>query len=231
MDYKLLSVPIFLIGGCIYLYCFLKTIGKYREKKGKSAVPLLILFLSCVVINFASAMDGAFWQVAYSFHIGYAISMPFTALGISSLLFFATDIFSNYRETEKKVLRNRRIFFVVYIMILSIWAILSLFPDPLVPSTIPLTFIFLTSLTVYIIIAKQSYNLAKKVDDTFYKKYILYIGHYALGNILIYVFYIIDGAVPADDGTTIWSFIGVCVFAFTSYLAYKGFIAPMKSKK
>lgn len=231
MDYKLLSVPIFLLGGVVYLICFIKTLQKYREKKSQTAILLLILFISCVVINLSSAMDGVFWQNLYEFRWGYAISMPFTALGICSLLFFATNVFSDISETKKKEKRILRIFFVVYILALSIWAVICLLPSSTIESAIPLSIIFLTSLTVYIIIAQQSYKLSKRIEEASFKTIISYIGHYATGNIFIYIFFIIDGIDPALDGTTIWSFIGVIVFVFTAILAYKGFISPMRSKK
>jgi hypothetical protein len=229
--FRLWCVPIFILTAALYLYCFIIALQKYREKKTRLLVSLLILFISCVFINICSAVDGVFYPDIYDFQYGYALSMIFTALGIISLLYFATAVFTISDGSKKQNKNLIYAIFSVYLMIISIWAIICLSPSSPIASEIPLSIIFLSSLTVYIVIAVQSHKLAKSVEDVYYKKFISYICYYALGNILIFVFFIIDGIDPAPDGTTIWSFIGVCVFCFTAYLAYKGFIIPMKTKK
>ncbi len=224
--FKLLNVPVFILTAVLYAYCFMIGLRTYRQKRKKTALSLLVLFAGCVVINICSAIDGLFYQVLYfDARYGYVISLIFTAIAIIGLLYFATEIFAS--EATKKPIQVVRLIYSTGFIAIAIWGTVSITPEAM---TIPLSVLFLDSLVLYIVLAIRAYGLAKRVEDVYYKKSISTIGHYALGNIGIYIFFILDSIEPALQGRTVWSFIGVCIFALTAYLAYIGFVKPMIAK-
>ena len=223
--FKLLDVPVFILTAVLYAYCFIITLRSYQQKRKKTALSLLVLFAACVVINLCSALDGLLYQVVYFIRYGYVFSLIFLAMALIGLLYFATEIFSS--ESTRKPIQMVRFIFSAGIIAISIWGTFSITPEAM---TVPLTVIFMGSLSLYIILVVRAYGLAKRVEDAYYKKSIYYIGHSSLANIGIYIFFIFDSIVPADQGTTVWSFIGVWLFALTAYLAYVGFVKPMTAK-
>ncbi|HMF33454.1 MAG TPA: hypothetical protein VKK79_18660, partial [Candidatus Lokiarchaeia archaeon] len=68
-------------------------------------------------------------------------------------------------------------------------------------------------------------NLAQKVEDPVYKQAILNISYYAIINVGVFVFFIIDSFYT---DYTIWGLSGWSCYLIAVIAAYRGFIRPAK---
>ncbi len=228
--FRLLSVPVFFLTAAIFAYCFVKVLQSYMKKRKGTAISLLLLFAGCVFISTCSALDGFLYGTVYAYRYGYALSLLANATATVGLLYFATDIFSS-GETKKTIQLIRFVYSAIFTAI-CIWGTIDLLLLLGGGTSLPLTFLFMLNMTLYIVLAVKAYGLAKRISEEKFKTAIAYIGHYALANIGIYVFFILDSVIAGigQEGTTVWGFIGACIFALTGFLAYIGFVKPMNEK-
>ncbi len=226
--FKLITVPVFFLTAALFAYCFSKDLQTYLKKRNNTSLFLMVLFAGCLVINVLSALDGLLYPDVYPIRYGYAFSLLFTAIAFIGLLFFATEVF--YIEETQTPVKKLRIVFAVVLLVISSWGMVGLLQNRIAENLVVLIILFSLNLTIYIVIGIKAYRLAKKIEENVYKKSIKFIGHYAICNIAIYIFFIIDGIDETLAGTTVWGFIGACVFALTAYLAYVGFVKPMSTK-
>jgi hypothetical protein len=227
---------VFFITAALFAYSFLISLKAYKEKRKKTAIYLLVLFLGCALISICSGLDALLYDKNgfYNLRYGYAISLIFTGVSIIGLMYFAIEIFSS--EAIKKPMQAIKLIFSIVVLVISVWGTITLMPGQTFTTTIPLILISIITDTLYIVLALRAYGLAKRVEDVYYKKAIKSIGHFALLNLALYLSFILDGVLaaitsdPELQGTSVFSLIGACIFAFTAYLAYKGFVKPMTTR-
>lgn len=208
---------------------------KYHEKKSKTSLFLMILFISLAGAPISQFIDGLFYSGwgpdntfgLYDVQYGYALIIFFTAIANICLLLFASEIFMP--ETNPKRKARSKITNNIIISILGILGVLGTIMKILnMQVTIIIGFYFAFAMIIYILLGTNAYRLARKVEDPIYSSSIKYIGHFAFCLLTIYVFFIIDSF---STTYTIWGFFGWAIYLIAAYLAYNGFIRPMKISK
>ncbi len=223
-----MSVPMFFLTAAVFMFCFAKTWQSYLVTRKKSVISLLLLFSGCAFISICSGLDLFLIGVLYTIRYGYAFSLLANSVATASLLYFATNIF--FSGSIQKFTQLVRLGYSIVFSAFCIWGTIDLLFVLGGVTSFPLILQFLLNLTLYIVLAAGAYSLAKRVNEPKYKTSITYIGHYALANLGMYVFFILDSLMVAvgQEGTSAWSFVGACVFALSAFLAYMGFVKPMR---
>lgn len=213
----------------------LYTYRKYHEKKSKSSLYLMIIFISLAGAPISQFIDGLFYSGwgsdntfgLYDVQYGYALIIFFTAIVNICLLLFSSEIFMP--ETDpKKAAKSKMTKSIITSVLGGLGVLGSIMKILNMQVTIIIGIYFVFAMIIYILLGTNAYHLAKKVNDPVYSSSIRYIGHFAFSLLTIYVFFIIDSF---SSTYTIWGFFGWAMFLVASYLAYNGFIRPMKISK
>ena len=225
------TITVFFLNLVLFTFCLEKAAQKYQKKRSRASLYLVVLFFGCGFINLCSALDGLLYGPVFSFRLFYAISLIATGISSVALVCFSMDVFFTKEEGElnssMKIVRD---LYSIAEMAICTWGALQLMIEQTSATTIPLILIFTTGISLYIALASKSYNLAKRIDDVIYKKPITYIGHFAVFNLFIFLFFILDSMSVGNEGGTWWGFIGAFVFMLTAVLAYMGFLKPVKQE-
>jgi len=225
------EILIFILG----IYSIRIVFNKWKIKRNKTTLYLLFLFLSLSFAPIAQFIDGLFysgWGVEntfglYDIQIGYSFILILTSIANISLLFFTFDIFIH---EENKISKSKSLYLkafkitgsIILGILGGIGGVLKLYS---IQVTIIIALYFVFAMILYIFLGANAYKLARKVNSDIFKNAIKYIGHFSFTLLAVYVFFILDSFYPTY---TMWGFLGWASFLIAVYLAYIGFVSPMK---
>jgi hypothetical protein len=225
--FRVLSAPVFL-ATAIFTWSFAKAVRSYRIRQNKSVYSLILLFASSAFISASSAIDLFFYGVLYAIRYGYAFSLLGNAAATIGLVYFATNIFSS-GEIQKSI-QFVRLSYSLLFTVICVWGMVDLLLVREELIEFFLIFLLIMNTGLNVVLAIKAYALTRRVREAKYRTAIFYIGLYAVVNIALYVFFILDSLVVAvgQEGTSVWTLIGACSYALKAVLAYVGFVKPMR---
>ncbi|MBD3350208.1 MAG: hypothetical protein GF364_01855 [Candidatus Lokiarchaeota archaeon] len=213
-------------------YCFSIMLKQYHVKKSKTTIYLMIIFFTLACAPLSQFIDGLFysgWSIhntfgLYDVQYGYAFILISTTLANIGLLLFSVDVFLTKQEGPYP--KNTKIVVIggsILIGTLGILGGILKLNDREVTAIIGIYFVI--AMIMYILLGTKAYKLSNKISEAIYKKSIKYIGHFAFSLLAIYIFFILDSF---STTYTIWGFFGWAVYLLATYLAYIGFVKPIK---
>ncbi len=231
---KLMDSLVEILTATLALHCFWYTSRKFKETRKKASFYLSVMFLGLAIAPLMQFMDGLFYTGwgpentfgLYDTQYGYALIILSTSIMNICIYLFASDIFFNKKEgSEKKFSISSLILLVLSVSILvsSIFGFFMKLANQDV--TIVIGLFMALSMGMNIFLGTASIKLAKSIENNFYSKSLMYIAYFAFGIIIVYVFFILDSFYSSYS---IWGLFGWTLFLIVTYLAYKGFVAPMK---
>lgn len=206
-------------------YCTGKIMGRIKEKRKRSTIYLIIVFLFASLAPGAQLFDGLFYPYVFAVKYGYAMVIILTMVINIALLLFATDIFAT---DALKVSRRALVFRVFFIIgVGSTTAIATVLKLQGQDVTLVLGLYMAISLTLYLALFLWARTLGRKVGDPVYQQAIRYIGYFALAFLACFVFFVVDSFYT---DYTIWGLFGWGMYLVGVWAAYRGFIRPAQKK-